>query len=165
MSRYDPNDPLNQLHDVYNRYSDSRGSKEYDNSFQATEEIGEIIEEVRDSATPDASFGTKIRAISVILQISNEVVEGDSSTLGSEIRKQFYNLLVGSAVTHIFDMLLPEELAALQADGALANELIGARQIAEDYALEVGLDDVINRVAMEDYMSEDEDEELEETER
>ena len=67
-------------------------------------------------------------------------------------------------MTHIFDTLSPEELAALQADGALADELIAARQIAEDYALEVGLDDVIERVAMEDYMSEDEDED-EENER
>ena len=164
MSRYDPNDALNQLQDVYSHYSDSRGSKEYDNSFQASEEIGEIIEEVRDSVTPDASFGAKVKAISVILQISNEVIEEEGSTLASEIRKQFYNLPVGSAVTHIFDTLSPEELAALQADGALADELIAARQIAEDYALEVGLDDVIERVAMEDYMSEDEDED-EENER
>ena len=164
MSRYDPNDALNQLQDVYSHYSDSRGSKEYDNSFQASEEIGEIIEEVRDSVTPDASFGAKVIAISVILQISNEVIEEEGSTLASEIRKQFYNLPVGSAVTHIFDTLSPEELAALQADGALADELIAARQIAEDYALEVGLDDVIERVAMEDYMSEDEDED-EENER
>jgi hypothetical protein len=164
MSGYDPNDALNQLQDVYSHYSDSRGSKEYDNSFQASEEIGEIIEEVRDSVTPDASFGAKVKAIRVILQISNEVIEEGGSTLASEIRKQFYNLPVGSAVTHIFNMLSPEELAALQADGALADELIAARQVAEDYALEVGLDDVIERVAMEDYMSEDEDEDEEQKE-
>jgi hypothetical protein len=131
MSGYDPNDALNQLQDVYSHYSDSRGSKEYDNSFQASEEIGEIMKEVRDSVTPDASFGAKVKAIRVILQISNEVIEEGGSTLASEIRKQFYNLPVGSAVTHIFNMLSPEELAALQADGALADELIAARQVAE----------------------------------
>ena len=159
MSRYDPEDPLNQVHAVYSHYSDSRGSKEYDNSFQATEEIGEIIKEVRDCVTPDSSFGEKVWAMSVILQISNEVVEGNSSTLGSEIRKAFYEIPVGSCVTHIFNMLSPEELGALQADGALADEMIGARQLAEDYALEIELDDVIDSIAMEDYMSEDEEEE------
>jgi hypothetical protein len=157
MPRYDPEDPLNRVRGVYSRYSDSRGSKEYDNSFQATEEIGEIIEDVRDSVTPDSSFGEKVRAMSVILQISNEVLEGDNSTLGSEIRKSFYQLPVGSSVTHIFNMLSPEELGALQADGALADEMIGARQAAEDYAIEIELDDVIDSIAMQDYMSEDEE--------
>jgi hypothetical protein len=158
MSRYDPEDPLNQVQAVYSRYSDSRGSKEYDNSFQATEEIGEIIEDVRDSVSPDSSFGEKVRAMSVILQISNEVFEGDNSTLGSEIRKNFYQLPVASCVTHIFNILSPEELVALQADGALAEEMIGARQLAEGYAHEIELDDVIDSIAMEDYMSEDEEE-------
>jgi hypothetical protein len=157
MSRYDPEDPLNQVQAVYSRYSDSRGSKEYENSFQATEEIVEIIKEVRDSITPDSSFGEKVRAMSVILQISNEVLEGDNSTLGSEIRKSFYQLPVGSSVTHIFNILSPEELGALQADGALADEMIGARQAAEDFAIEIELDDVIDSIAMQDYMSEDEE--------
>jgi hypothetical protein len=159
MSRYDPGDPLNQVQAVYSHYSDSRGSKEYDNSFQATEEIGEIIKEVRDGVTPVSSFGEKVWAMSVILQISNEVVGGNNSTLGSEIRKSFYSIPVGSCVTNIFNMLSPEELGALQADGALADEMIGARQLAEDYALEIELDDVIDSIAMEDYMSEDEEEE------
>jgi hypothetical protein len=159
MSRYDPEDPLNQVRDVYSHYSDSRGSKEHDNAGPATEEIGEIIAMVRDSVTPDASFGAKVRAMSVILQISDEVLEGDNSTLGSEIRKSFYMLPIGSSVTRIFDMLLPEELGALQADGALADEMIAARGLAEEYAIELELDDVIDQIAMEDYMSEDEEEE------
>jgi hypothetical protein len=96
--------------------------------------------------------------MSVILQISNEVFEGDNSTLGSEIRKNFYQLPVASCVTHIFNILSPEELVALQADGALAEEMIGARQLAEGYAHEIELDDVIDSIAMEDYMSEDEEE-------
>ena len=96
--------------------------------------------------------------MSVILQISNDVVEGDNSTLGSEIRKSLYQLQVGSSVTQIFNMLSPEELGALQADGALADEITGARQAAEDYALEIELDNVIDSIAMEDYESEDEDE-------
>jgi hypothetical protein len=160
MSSYDPENPLNQVQDVYSHYSSSSGSKEYDNSFDATEEIEEIVKTVRDSVTPDAPFSEKVRAIGVILEISNEIVEGDNSTLGSEIRKQFYFPEIGGAVTRIVDMLLPEELGALQADGQLADELISARKTAKDYALEVELDGVIDKVAMEDYMSEDEDEDM-----
>lgn len=157
MPGYDPEDALNQLQDVYSRYSSSSGSKKYDNAGSATEDIREIVEMVKDSVTPDAPFGEKVKAISMILQISNEIVEGDSSTLGSEIRNSFWFPEIGSAVTHIFDMLLPEELGALQADGQLADEMVGANGLAKEHALEVELDDVISRVTMDDYMSEDGD--------
>lgn len=160
MSHYDPENPLNQVQNIYSHYSSSSGSKEYDNSFDATEEIEEIVKEVGDGVTPDAPFGEKVRAIGVLLEISNEIVEGDNSTLGSEIRKQFYFPVIGGAVTRIVDMLLPEELGALQADGQLADELISARKTAKDYALNVELDGVIDKIAMEDYMSEDEDEDM-----
>jgi hypothetical protein len=157
-SRYDHDDPLNRVQSVYRRYSSSSGSKEYDNAGPATDAVGEIIEMVRDSVTADSLFGEKHQAMSSILKISNKIVEGNRSTLGSEIRNGFWFPEIGSAVNHIFDMLSPEELGALQADGELTKELRSARGHAQAYALDVELDDVISKVAMEDYMSEDEDE-------
>jgi hypothetical protein len=160
MLSYDLENPLNQVQNIYSHYSSSSGTKEYDNSFDATEEIEEIVKTVRDSVTPDTPFSEKVRAIGVILEISNQIVEGDNSTLGSEIRKQLYFPEIGAAVTRIVDMLLPEELGALQADGQLADEMISARKTAKDYALDVELDGVIGKIAMEDYMSEHEDEDM-----
>lgn len=158
-SRHDPEEFLNELQQVYRRYSSSSGSKESNNAGPATDAIVEILEMVRDSVTPDTPFGEKHKAISAILRISNKVVEGNRSTLGSEMRKTFWFPRIGGAVTHVFDMLLPEELGALQADGELAQELRNARGHAREYALDVELDHVISKVAMEDYMSEDGDDE------
>lgn len=158
-SRHDPEEFLNELQQVYRRYSSSSGSKESDNAGPATDAVVEILEMVRDSVTPDTPFGEKHKAISAILRISNKVAEGNRSTLGSEIRNTFWFPKIGSAVNHVFDMLLPEELGALQADGELAQELRDARGHAREHALDVELDDVISKVAMEDYMSEDGDDE------
>jgi len=156
-SSYNPEDALNRVQQVYRRYSSSSGSKESDNAGPATEAVEFIVAMVRDSVTPDAPFSAKHEAMSAILKISNKVAEGNRSTLGSEMRNTFWFPMIGSAITRVFVMLLPEELGALQADGELAKELRIARGVAREYALDVKLDDVISKVAMEDYMSEDDD--------
>jgi hypothetical protein len=100
----------------------------------------------------------KHEAISAIVKISNQVMRGNGSLLGSEIRKLFWPPKVGEAATHVFDMLLPGELEVLKAEGKLAGELLNARSLARSYALDVELDGVIHRVVKDGYVSEDDSE-------
>jgi hypothetical protein len=54
-------------------------------------------------------------------------------------------------------MLLPEELAALQADGEAPTALRNLRWRAKEYALDLRIDDSIDRLWLEDSDQEEED--------
>jgi len=74
---------------IYNKYSSSSSSKEYEKSFDARAGIEKVIEAVKDQVSEDTAFGTKQNAVYVLLDIVEEILEGDDSTLGSEVRKIF----------------------------------------------------------------------------
>jgi hypothetical protein len=68
------------------------------------------------------------------------------------------HMLLSSAIRHILDMLLPEELAALQADGEIPKAIHNLRWRAEAYALDLNINDSIDRLWLDDSDQEDEDE-------
>jgi hypothetical protein len=135
-----PEDPVTELQQIYHRYSSNSELKEHANTVPATNEITNLI----------------LRTSKNITQ--NQVMRGNGSLLGSEIRKLFWPPKVGEAVTHVFDMMLPEELEKLREEGKLAGELLNARSLARSYALDVELDGVIHRVVKDGYVSDDDSE-------
>lgn len=146
---------ISRVHRTYSKYSSSSGSKDYDNSFDASSEVEDIITSINAQIKPDVSFAAKQDAVSTIMEIAGEVLEGDSSTLGSEMRKNFCWQPVGAAVSHILSTLSEEELAALQADGEMLDDLVRLREQAEDYALDLDLDNAVDELAVEESEAED----------
>jgi hypothetical protein len=153
-----PSDPVTELQQIYRRYSSNSERKEHANTVPATNEITALILRTSKNMTQNTPLAAKHEVVSAIVKISNQVMRGNGSLLGSEIRKLFWPPEVGEAVTHVFDMMLPGELEVLKAEGKLAGELLNARSLARSYALDVELDGVIHRVVKDDYVSEDDSE-------
>lgn len=135
----------NKVRGIYNKYSSSSSSKEYDNSFDATSEIEAVVGKIKKQVN-NLSFAGKQDAITAILEIGLEMLLQDGSTLASEIRKSYSWYGVGNAIDHIVDTLTPDELHELQTDGQMANDVDQLRQAAAEYAIDVELDDPFNKL-------------------
>jgi hypothetical protein len=144
----DINSYVNKVRGIYNKYSSSSSSKEYDNSFDATSEIEAIVEKIKIQAN-NVSFAGKQDAITAILEIGLEMIQEDGSTLASEIRKSYSWYGLGNAIDHIVDTLAAEEISVLQEDGALAKDLNELRESAAEYAIDAELDDPYNKLTGE----------------
>jgi hypothetical protein len=107
---------------IYNKYSSSSGSKEYDNAGYADEEIQAVISAI-EAKVPHVSFSGKQDAINAIIEITLEVAESDGSTLESEVRKSYYWGAIDDTINRIIDGFSPEEITILQEDGNMAKEL------------------------------------------
>ena len=151
---------IENVRKIYRKYSSSSGSKEYDNASDATDEIQDILKSIKRQAR-NVTFGDKQDAISTIIDIAHEVLDG-GSTLGSEIRKTSSMLDVSGAIEGILDYLTAEETAILQADGALAEDLQRLSAGADDYALDLDLTGAIERLSAESDDEEDEEDEEDE---
>lgn len=141
----DINAYTNKVRGIYNQYSSSSSSKEYDNPFDATSEIEAVIEKIK-KQTNNLSFAGKQDAITAILEIGLEMIQEDGSTLASEIRKSYSWYGVGNAIDHIVDTMTPDELHVLQEDDSLAKDVDQLRQAAAEYGINAGLDDPFNKL-------------------
>ena len=130
---------------VYDKYSSSSSSEEYENSFDATSELQAIVKTIRAQAYK-VSFAGKQDAINAIAEIALEMLDEGGSTLSSEIRKGFYWDSAGDAIERIIDSHSPKEISILQQDGDLVKELDGLKESAAEYALDVGLDGAIEKL-------------------
>jgi hypothetical protein len=135
---------LNRVRKIYNRYSSSSCSREYENSFGARADIEKVIEDVKGQVSGDTAFDTKQNAVYVLLDIVEEILEGDGSTLGSEARKMFDYWVVGKAVDHILAAMHPDELHTLKMGGNMFRALSETKAHADRYCLILYLDDPLN---------------------
>lgn len=148
---------IQEVHAIFKKYSSYSDRQEHENAGTAKDEIDAILQTVQAQATThEASFSAKQNAIGVVVEIARAVInESDPSILGHDLRDDLVWLPVASSISAILDTLLPEELAALQADGEMAQKLRGLRYSAGQYSLDIGLSESIDKLYLEDSDAED----------
>jgi hypothetical protein len=120
---------VNNVDNIYRKYSAGTARKEYDNSFKA---MGEIEK-------------TKQEAVIAILEIGDRVVEGGDQ-LGSTIRNNFDYYMLGGTIKEIVGTFTPEELEEVRTDGKLAAELRSSQEHAREYALDFQVGSTIEKI-------------------
>jgi hypothetical protein len=103
-----------EVQEVYTTYSSYDDQTEHDNSIKAKSEVNRIFQSIAEQATRQTSFEAKAQALNTTIEIAEWIIsEGDRSLIGKNVRGDLPHMLLSSAIRHILDMLLPEELAAL----------------------------------------------------
>jgi hypothetical protein len=154
LTRY--TEEVQKIFETYSSYDDRTA---YDNLIKARSEIDRIFQSIAEQATHQTPFEAKAQALNTTIEIAEWIInEGDRSLIGKNIRGDLPHLLLSSAIRHILDMLLPEELAALQADGEIPKAIHNLRCRAQAYALDLNINDSIDRLWLDESDQEDEDE-------
>lgn len=145
------------MQNVFEAYSSSDERTAHDNSIKAKPEIDQIFLSIAEQVTQRTPFEDKAQALNATTGIANWIInEGDRSFIGKNIRGSLPHTPLSSTISHILDMLLPEELAALQADGEIPKAIHNLRLRAEAYALDLRINDSIDRLWLEESDEEDE---------
>jgi hypothetical protein len=154
LTRY--TEEVQKVFEAYSSYDDRTA---HDNSIKAKSEIDRISQSIAEQATHQTPFEAKAQALNTTIEIAEWIIsEGDRSFIGKDIRGDLPRMLLSSAIRHILDMLLPEELAALQADGEIPKAIHNLRCRAQTYALDLNINDSIDRLWLDESDQEDEDE-------
>lgn len=146
-----------EVQNVFKAYSSSDERTAYDNSIKAKPEIDQIFLSIAEQVTQQTPFEAKAQAMNITIEVTEGIInEGDRSLLGRNIRGSLPHTPLSSTISHILDMLLPEELAALQADGEIPKAIHNLRWRAEAYSLDLKITDSIDRLWLEESDQEDE---------
>ncbi|GAB7332651.1 hypothetical protein MBLNU13_g04409t1 [Cladosporium sp. NU13] len=146
-----------EVQNVFKAYSSSDERTAHDNAIQAKSEIDQIFLSIVEQVTQGKSFEAKAQALNATTEIADWIInEGDRSFIGENIRGSLPHTPLSSTIRQILDMLLPEELAALQADGEIPKAMHQLRLRAEAYALDLRINDSIDRLWLEESDQEDE---------
>ena len=146
-----------EVQDVFKAYSSSDERTAHDNSIKAKSEIDQIFLSIAEQVTQQVPFESKAQALNTTIEIAEWIVnEGDRSLIGKNMRGILPHTPLSSTIRHILDMLLPEELAALQADGEIPKAIHNLRLRAEANALDLRINDSIDRLWLEESDQEDE---------
>lgn len=149
---------IEEVQRILKAYSSHNDLTEHDNSIKARPEIDGIFQTIAEQVTQQTLFEAKAQALSTTIEIAEWILnEGDRSLIGKNIRGDLPHMPLSSSISHILDTLLPEELAALQADGEIPKAIHNLRWRAEAYALDLRINDPIDRLWLEESDREDED--------
>lgn len=145
-----------EVREIFKAYSSYDDRTEHDNALKAEPKIERIIRSIGAQVTQQTPFEAKQQGLSAAIDIAKVIIqEGDRSIIGGDIRKDLPWLPMSSTISHILDMLSPEELAALQADGETPKAIHHLRLYAREYALDLQIDDSIDRLLLEESDQED----------
>lgn len=150
---------LEEVQQIFNANYSYDDRTEHDNSIQVSPEIIRILRSIAEQVSQQTHFEAKAQALKVTIEIAEWIMnDGDRSLLGHDIREDLPWMPVSSTIKHVLNALLPEELAALQADGEIPKAIRTLRWRAEGYALDLNINDSIDRLWLEESDQEDEDE-------
>lgn len=146
-----------QMQNVFKAYPSSDERTAHGNLIKAKSEIDQIFLSIAEQVTQQTPFEAKAQAMNITIEVTEGIInEGDRSFIGKNIRGSLPHTPLTSTFSHILDMLLPEELAALQADGEIPKTMNNLRLRAEAYGLDLRIDDSIERLWLEESDQEDE---------
>ena len=149
---------IQEVQQIFEAYSSHDDRTAHDNAIKARPEVDRIMQNVAEQVTQQAPFDAKQQALITTIEIAEWILkEGDRSFIGKYVRGDLPCMSLSSAVGHLLDMLSPEELAALQADGEIPKAIHDLRGHAEAYALDLNLNDSIDRLWLEESDEEDDD--------
>jgi hypothetical protein len=144
---------VRQIFKAYNSYDDRT---EHGNIIKARPEIDSIFKSIPEHVEQQTSFEAKQQALMAAIEIAGDIFnESERSLIGRDIREDLPYMPLSTAIDHVLDMLLPEELAALQADGEIPKALRKLRWHAAGYSLDLDIDDSIDRLWLEESDQED----------
>jgi hypothetical protein len=148
---------VGEVHRVFKAHYSYDDRTERDNSIKVRPLVDKIFRSIAAEVTQQTPFEAKQQALNATIDIAGWILkDGDRSLLGHDIRNDLPWMRLQSTLSHILDMLLPEELAALQADGEVPTALRNLRWRAEEYTLDLRIDDSIDRLWLEDSDQEEE---------
>lgn len=147
---------LRKIYTKYESFAYNSDRIERDNAIKAEPEVKAILHSIDARISSDMSFTAKQNALSAIIEVSGEIYkQGDRCGHGKDIRKDMPWLGISDLVEHALDVLLPEELAALQADGEAGRDLSNLQWRVEDLAMDLGLKPAVARLWLEESDQED----------
>ena len=138
---------LHDVGEIWDKYSSSSGSKEYENSGPATEEFQELISALGNTVTDEMSYGSKKNALMTLLAIGEEIVDAPSSCLGSEVRKDFqYDTSLAGSLCQITGEMTREEQRQIANDSEFVKGVKHLREGAKGYGFDLDLDQLLARL-------------------
>lgn len=145
-----------QVIDVLETYARPGEETVYNNIMGAKGEVEKIILSIQAQTTQQMPFETKRQALEDAINLAGFMyTKGQLSYLGREVRKDLPSMAYSSTIRHILDILLPEELAAIQADGEIPKAILDLRSQFRACALDLKIDDSIDRLWLEESDQED----------
>jgi hypothetical protein len=145
---------VQQVFETYDSYDDRTA---HNNSNKVKPEIDRIFRSIAVEIIEQSPFEAKAQALSTTIEIAEWIIK-NSSAIGHDIRQDLPWMELKPTISYILDQLLPEELAALQADGEIPKAISNLRWRAEAYALDLRINDSIDRLWLEESDQEDEHE-------
>jgi hypothetical protein len=150
---------VHEVQQVFKAHYSYDDRTEHDNSIKVNPLVEEIFESIAAEVTQQTPFEAKHQALNATIEIAEWILkDGDCSPLGHDIREDLPHMPLKSTISHILNMLLAEELAALRADGELPRAVRHLRWRAEAYSLDLGIDGSIDRLWLEDSDESDQEE-------
>jgi len=147
---------LNDVQQIFEAYYSYDDRTERDNSIKVAPKIEAIFQIIGEQVTQQTPFESKAQALSATIEIAVWILkDSNKSLLAHHIREDLPWMPLKTTISHILDVLLPEELAALQADGEIPKAIRYLRTLAQDYALDLFIDDSIDRLWLEESDQED----------
>lgn len=143
---------VQRVFETYNNYDDWTA---HDDSIKVAPKIDRIFRSITGEILEESPFEAKAQALSTTIEIVEWIMK-DRSAIGHDVRQDLPSMALEPTISQILDILLPEELAALQADGEIPKALRGLRGHAEAYALDLKIDGSIDRLWLEESDQEDE---------
>ena len=147
----------NEVQQVFKIYDSFDDRTAHNNSIKVRPEVDRIFEAIAVEIIEDSPFEAKAQALSTTIEIAEWIIKNPSA-IGHDIRQDLPWMALKPTIKYLLDMLLPEELAALQADGELPKAISNLRWRAQAYALDLRIDDSVDRLWLEESDREDEDE-------
>lgn len=145
---------VKQVFETYHSYDDRTA---HNNSIKVRPEVDRIFQSIAVEIIEQSPFEAKAQALSTTIEIAEWILK-NTSAIGHDIRQDLPWMALKPTISSILDKLLPEELAALQADGEIPKAIHNLRWRAEAYALDLNINDSIDRLWLEESDQEDEDE-------
>ena len=146
---------LNEVQRVFETYNNYDDRTAHDNSIKVGPKIDRIFQSIAGEIFEESPFEAKTQALSTTIEIAEWIMK-DRNTIGHDKRQDLPSMDLEPTISQILDMLLPEELAALQADGEISKALRSLRGHARKFALDLGIDRSIDRPWLAESDQEDE---------
>lgn len=146
---------FNEVQQVFKTYDSYDDRIAHNNSMQVGTEVDRIFQCIAMEIIEQSPFEAKAQALSTTIEIAEWIIK-HRSAIGDDIRQDLPGMALKPTIKHILDMLLPEELAALQADGEIPKAIHNLRWCARGYSLDLRIDDSIDRLWLEESDQEDE---------
>jgi hypothetical protein len=144
-----------EVQQIFKAYDSHDDRTAHNNAIQVSPEVKRIFQSIGEQVQQQTPFEAKAQALSATIEIAEWILE-DRGAIGRDIRQDLPWMPLNTTIRHVLDMLLPEELAAVQADGEIPKAIQNLRWIAKRYSLDLNINDSIDRLWLEESDQEDE---------